>query len=310
MALDHAGLVAELDILRALALKKLADDPLPAGIEAERRIRAEIAQLGLERNITELETKGYTALAPEDAAPAGFWERLRDVILRIADDESSQLKVAPGTGRNLFHMVPRDRVFEEVLLQPRPLALLTYLLGYRAKLSQSTVLIKERTETQPLFFHADHSRKVPEPWPNPPVYCNVSWVLSDYTRDAGPLCVFPGSHKRGHDVPANLRMAHDSEEVEVIEVPAGTVLVWHGSLWHGALPRSAEGQRITLVMPFCRYHVQPQEMYWATTTDEMIERNPARFASLMGLAAAWPWTMDGPDTSLLAAGPSSNSPFE
>ena len=311
MAIDHVGLIKELDELRAIAAKKLADDPLPTGSEARRRIEAEIEELGLGENIAELDMKGYTVLPPGSAAPPEFVERLRDTILRIADEERpDQFEDLGGLGRPLFHLVPRDRVFEEAVVQPKPLALMTYLLGWRARLSQCSALIKDKSTTTPLAFHADHSRKIPAPWPNVAQFCVITWVLSDYTRENGALCVFPGSHKLAQDVPSNFVMAHDHEDVEVVEVPAGSLIAWHGSLWHGALPRTADGRRVSLVLPFVRYHVQPSEMYWASTTPEMLERNPARFATLMGLTAAWPWGPDGPGTAGVASAPTSSSPFE
>ena len=77
-------------------------------------------------------------------------------------------------------------------------------------------------------------------------------------------------------------MRHDHEEIKVVEVPAGSVIAWHGNLWHGAVPRTADGQRMTLVLPHVRDPIQPQEIFWASTTPRMIERNLPRFCTLMG----------------------------
>ena len=101
-------------------------------------------------------------------------------------------------------------------------------------------------------------------------------MLTDYTRENGALCVWPGSHRFCQPVPEHLTMAHDHEDIKLLEVPAGSVIVWHGSLWHGAVPRTADGQRVTLVLPTVATTYKRQELYWATTTPEMIERNPRR----------------------------------
>lgn len=42
----------------------------------------------------------------------------------------------------------------------------------------------------------------------------------------------------------------------------------------------------------------------------MIERNPARFSTLMGLTSAGPWLQDGPDPLRLGMGPTSESHYE
>ena len=286
MAIDALGLERDLNGLRELAAAKLADDPLPAGREAERRLWEDIERYELQAEVASLETKGYAVIAPEKAAPLELFGRIREAILRIAGEDEGPLR--PGLGRTLQHLLPRDPVFEEVLTSPVPLTLVTYMLGWRAKISQVTGLVKD-TRTPPLTIHADHSGKFPAPWPTLAQYCNLNWITGDYTRENGAVCVMPGSHRWGINVPPEMQQAHDHPDLEVLEVPKGSVIAWHGSLWHGALPRTTEGQRVTLVMPFVRDHVQTQELYWATATPEMVERNPARFATLIGLTSRTPW---------------------
>ena len=249
MAIDALGLERDLNGLRELAAAKLADDPIPAGREAERRLWEDIERYELQAEIASLETKGYAVIAPEKAAPLELFERIREAILRIAGEDEGPLR--PGLGRTLQHLLPRDPVFEEVLTSPVPLTLVTYMLGWRAKISQVTGLVKD-TRTPPLTIHADHSGKFPAPWPTLAQYCNLNWITGDYTRENGAVCVWPGSHRWGINVPPEMQQAHDHPDLEVLEVPKGSVIAWHGSLWHGALPRTTEGQRVTLVMPFVR----------------------------------------------------------
>ena len=309
MALDTKAVVAHLAELRSLAMAKYEAEPLPTGAAARATLAREIDALDLKNHVADLETNGYAVLPPGKAKPVAFFDELREAIVGLAeDDRSRNLGAESGLGNTLFHLLPRAPIIEQALLAPAPLALVTYLLGYRAKLSQSTALIK-RAGTKPLALHADHSGKIPAPWPSIAQYCNVTWVTTDYTRANGAVCVWPGSHRFCRPVPPDLAMAHDHEEVEVLEVAKGSVIVWHGSLWHGALPRTAEGQRVTLVLPHVRDHVQAQELYWASATPAMIERNSSRFCALMGLYSAYPWIEDGPPATLALAA-RSGSQFE
>ena len=186
MAIDALGLERDLNGLRELAAAKLADDPIPAGREAERRLWEDIERYELQAEIASLETKGYAVIAPEKAAPLELFERIREAILRIAGEDEGPLR--PGLGRTLQHLLPRDPVFEEVLTSPVPLTLVTYMLGWRAKISQVTGLVKD-TRTPPLTIHADHSGKFPAPWPTLAQYCNLNWITGDYTRENGAVCV-------------------------------------------------------------------------------------------------------------------------
>lgn len=294
MAIDATSIVNGLKELRTLVAAKLETEPLPVGAAAARCLQADIERLGLKAHIADLETKGYAVLGPGEAKPVEFFDRLRDTLLRLAEtDASVDAGAASGLGKTLYHLLPKDPIFEEALMAPKPLALVTYLLGHRAKLSQSTGLIKA-SDAAALPLHADHSSKLPAPWPRVAQYCNVTWVTTDYTRENGAVCVWPGSHRLSRPVPPELIRAHDHEEVEVLELPRGSVIVWHGSLWHGAVPRTAAGKRVTLVLPHVRDHIQSQELYWATTTPAMIARNPTRFGTLMGLTSQYPWIQEGP----------------
>ncbi|MFD6624407.1 phytanoyl-CoA dioxygenase family protein [Streptomyces diastaticus] len=298
MSFDHRELTQTLAELRRIAAAKVEADRLPTGLAAALQVREDIAKLGLEGYAVDLETKGYTVLPPGLAATPELCERVRDRILAIdAEEKPDSLEEGNSRGRNMWHLLHRDPVFEEALMAPAPLALVAYLMGYRAKLSQFRGIVKDDTSTVPMEIHADHSRKVPAPWPSDAQYCTVTWALTDYTRDNGAVCVFPGTHKLCSDVPKEWEMAHDHPDLEVVEAPAGSVIIWHGGLWHGAVPRTAPGKRVTLVMPMVRYHLLPQESFFASTTPEMLERNSSRFAALMGLLGAWPWGVDGPDTA-------------
>jgi hypothetical protein len=293
-----ADLTRTLAELRRLTAAKVEVDRLPTGLEAALQVRRDLAEHGLEGHAVDLETRGYTVLPPGLGAPLELCERIRDLLLAIDDEEQpDQPERGHSRGRNLWHLLPRDPLFEQALTAPPQLALVAYLMGYRAKLSQFRGIVKDDTSVAPMEIHADHSRKVPAPWPSDAQYCTVTWALTDYTRENGAVCVFPGTHKLCTDVPREYEMAHDHPELEVVEAPAGSVIVWHGGLWHGAVPRTAQGKRVTLVMPMVRFHLLPQEAFFASTTPEMLERNSSRFAALMGLLGSWPWGIDGPDTA-------------
>jgi hypothetical protein len=310
VAIDRYALAKEMRALRGLARDKWQQDPLPVGPAATQQLQADIDVYELHKNIVQLETDGYTVIPPGKAAPVAIIERIKDAMLELATRvDTGSLGSQSGLGSTLFHMLPEHEVFEEALMAGPSLTLVTYLLGFRAKLSQCTGLIKD-SGAPALALHADHSGKFPAPWSKLSNYSVVTWVLTDYTRENGAVCVWPGSHRWGKPVPPDMVMAHDHEEVRVLEVPAGSVIIWHGSLWHGAVPRTAEGRRMTLVLPHVRDPVQPQELFWASVTPEMVERHPARFCTLMGLTSAGPWLQDGPDPARLAMGPTSGSQFE
>jgi hypothetical protein len=308
MPIDLSPFIADWEERIALAAEKYAADPLPATEkEARLKLEAEIAQYGLAENIAELETRGYTILPPDKGAPRELTERLRETILRIAEErmrEGAREAYPPemGAGRMFPSLLPEDPVFEEAIQAPAMLTVCTYLAGYRARIAETQALIKTNETDAAFGFHTELTGSYPPPWPKMSMSANVNWIMTDYTRENGALCVVPGSHLLCQPPPESLRMAHDHEDVVVVEAPAGSMIIWHSNLWHGALPRTAPGQRILMLLLFQRAFMQPPEEYWWTTTKEMIARNPARFSVLTGLLYPWPqpWGR-GPRYDLTAA---------
>ena len=79
---------------------------------------------------------------------------------------------------------------------------------------------------------------------------NTNWLLTDYTKDNGALCIVPGSHK----LCRHPKQGEGVEDAVPVEAPAGSVCVIHGNLWHGAFPRINPGLRITIVADYCGRH--------------------------------------------------------
>ncbi len=67
------------------------------------------------------------------------------------------------------------------------------------------------------------------------------------------------------------------DAVVPVQAPAGSLIVWHGHTWHGPLPRTVPGLRISVLFYFCREYVAAQERYGNEVPPELLARNPARF---------------------------------
>lgn len=299
VTVDIDVLLADLDERRELAAKKFLDDPLPATDKQIRAsLRADIDRHDLTSNVVDLELNGYTILPPGKVASAEFTERLRDTILRIAHARQAKIGdngpgAVAGLGFQSHHLLPDDPIFEEAIANPVLLTLVTYLAGYRAKIATTAGLVKTNASDAALRWHTDNTAKVATPWPQLSTGANVNWLLTDYSRENGALCVVPGSHNWCREPQSDL--SFDSDLVEVITAPAGSVVVWHANLWHAALPRTAPGERVTLVTLYLRSHLKQSEPFPWTITKEMIERNPARFSVLTGVLSISPYGPAGPN---------------
>jgi hypothetical protein len=264
-----------------------------------------LGDLGLFDHAVELQNLGYTILSPEDAAPAGFVERVRASLLElmerrdgvVADTESGE----SHRGRrfpNYFYLLFEDEIFEELLLMAKPLALVTQLLGWSCVLSTSTGLVKGPTSREDtgldIGLHCD-TEMHPPPFPMFAQYANVTWLLTDYTKEGGALCFVPGSHLLCRQPAAGEGL----DQVVPVEAPMGSAVIWHGNTWHGAFRRRVSGLRMAVAFLFARRYLLAREPYREDVSKEALARNPERFATLMGQRVMAGWRAEGPDYSRL-----------
>jgi ectoine hydroxylase-related dioxygenase (phytanoyl-CoA dioxygenase family) len=72
-----------------------------------------------------------------------------------------------------------------------------------------------------------------------------------------------------------------------VEAPAGSVIVFHGNVWHGAFPKSTAGLRLSVNAFYCAPQYRTQETFRHLVNPAMLERNPARLRSLVGFDDPW-----------------------
>ncbi|MXW49226.1 MAG: hypothetical protein F4X81_07085 [Gammaproteobacteria bacterium] len=285
----------------------------------------DIEALGLRARVAELDSFGLTVVPPHQAGSPGMALRLRDAVLRLAERRSG-IKPDVATGAShahlpatagqageawLWRILQEDPVFEEALMNPVGLALMTYLLGYSAKLSSSSALLKGPVAPaspddppKPLGLHSDN-RGLPAPFPPFAQVAAVTWALTDYTFENGALGYLPGSHKLCRQPTPDESL----DAVVPVEAAAGSLIVWHGNTWHAPFPRRAPGLRISMLFYFCREYLTAQERYGTRVPAEALARNPPRFRTLMGLADPYGWDEGGPDMALLRASRSGRSQY-
>ncbi len=272
----------------------------PAAVE----MHAELKRLGLLDNIAELEILGYTVIPPEKAAPRGFAERLREAILDVSerrygvrpDMRSGGTHANPVSSFGHLHtwMLFEDPVFQEAMCNQIGVALTHYMLGRNAVASNCIAIVKGPGGGD-LGLHSDNAL-VSSPFPSHPQVCNVTFALTDYTKENGALCFVPGSHRYYRSPVGN----EGVDQRVAVECPAGSLIFWGGHTWHGAFARTAPGLRINLLMAMMRPHMRPQEPYRENVRQDILDRNPPVFARLMGKHLNYGWKEEGPQNEATA----------
>ena len=140
--------------------------------------------------------------------------------------------------------------------------------------SLSSIAIGPGEKAQPI--HAD-DQAMPLAKPHVPTVCNTMWALTDFTEENGATRLVPGSHLADHS-PVYGRH-YDSIPAEMAK---GSVLVWHGSLWHGGGANHTDRRRYGIAMNYCAGWIRQQENQQLGLPLDLVASFPNRLQALCG----------------------------
>lgn len=276
------------------------------------RILDAIDEFGLKDNLIDLETSGYTTI--HGVLSEDTMARARQAILaRVERDSGKRVDIEAATEDDyegmtyLPYLLYDAEVFEEILMEPKPLALITYLLGESCLLSSFGCHFKG-PGGMPLPLHSDNGNGMPAPFPAYSQVANVNYALTPYSEKAGALALVPGSHKLARQPrleEMTLGGAKTNRHAIAMDLAPGDAVVWHGNTWHGSFARELPGIRMNLAVYFNRQYVQTQERHGDVVPEKVLQRhsNDERFKTLLGGKQPYGWQLDGPDYSLMARNP-------
>ena len=284
---------------------------IPAESEALQRTLDSIDELGLAANLIELDAHGFTTV--KGVLSEAQIERAKSVILaRVEKHLGREIDLDTATEEDFRGMsyVPYvlydDEIFEEILMEPKPLALVTYLLGESCLLSSMGCHFKG-PGGMPLPLHSDNGNGMPAPFAAFSQVANVNYALTPYSREGGALALVPGSHKLARPPRLDeMNLADDGNpNALAMDIDPGDVVVWHGNSWHGSFVRQIPGIRMNLAVYFSRQYIQTQERHGDVVPDDVRERhaNDTRFLNLLAAKQPYGWQKDGPDYSKFALMP-------
>jgi ectoine hydroxylase-related dioxygenase (phytanoyl-CoA dioxygenase family) len=219
---------------------------------------------------------GYTIV--EDAVEPDLLDELATTLDRLEHD----LAVVPATndfeGRRtvrIYNLLVHGGVFARVPVHDHVLPIVEGVLDHGCLLSSlSSIAIGPDETAQPI--HAD-DQLMPLPKPHPPTVCNTMWALTDFTEANGATRLVPGSHTAAES--PTFGQHYDSIAAEM---PRGSVLVWHGSLWHGGGTNRTGDRRVGIACNYCAGYIRQQENQQLGIPRPVARRFPRRLQKLCG----------------------------
>lgn len=108
--------------------------------------------------------------------------------------------------------------------------------------------------------------------------CNTIWAMTDFTEANGATRVIPGSNTRED------RLQFKHEDTVPAEMPAGSVLLYTGSLYHGAGANRSQGTRFGVNLTYALSWLRQEENQYLAVPAEVARTFPEPLLRLMGYA--------------------------
>lgn len=226
--------------------------------------------------VEEIAELGYTVLhdvfdAERAAALVADLERLEAELGTVPAGNSFE----GARTLRVYNLLAHGALWQELAIDPTVLPVVEGVLDRGCLMSSlSSIRIQPDEVAQPI--HAD-DQVIPLGKPHAPTVCNTMWALTDFTEDNGATRVIAGSHLQDHD--PDYGAPYDSAPAEM---PRGSVLIWHGSLWHGGGANTTGEDRIGIAANYCAGFIRQQENQQLGLAPDLVATFPTRLQELVG----------------------------
>ncbi len=232
--------------------------------------------------VAEIDRNGYVVL--ERAIEPGLVDELLSTIRRVERDLGVEPKGTAAEGhatKRMYNLLVKDPAFQAMPVHTSVLPIVEQVLDRGCLLSGMTAIdIGPGEHAQPM--HGDDivmARHMPPP--HPPLMVTSMWALTDFTADNGGTRFVPGSHMfpGTPEAPGAL----DGVDVRPLEMPAGSVMIFHGSLWHGGGANVTRDEwRCGVNVQYCPGFVRQQQNPYLGIPPEVASTFPDRLLELLG----------------------------
>ena len=185
--------------------------------------------------------------------------------------------------RRLYAVMEKTLVCNPLVEHPLVLALLDRILAANYLLSQLQVIdIQPGEAAQPL--HCDDGF-YPVARPRPSWGAATIFAIDDFTADNGATVVIPGSHTWGDRMPT----IDDRRRAISAVMPAGSMLFFLGTLWHGGGANQSDGARMCVTAQYCQPWCRQQENFALSVSRQRVKQCSPHIRRMLGYSIHKPF---------------------
>lgn len=196
--------------------------------------------------MTDWQDRGYQIVP--NAIDDGTIEKVREQLAPYLQGELMGRNDFEGLrSERVYALLAKAPVIADLIEHETVLAVCDDLLHPSYLLSAALVVNLHPGETAQ-GWHQDDALGAP-PAPRPVQGVSTIWALDDFTAENGATDVVPGSHRWEH--PALPQQEMDDRAVP-LEMSAGSVAIFPGTLYHRGGANRSKGYRLGLTIQYCQ----------------------------------------------------------
>jgi len=242
-------------------------------------------QFDADAHAARIREQGYTVI--EDFIDMGGIAAFRAALAPFLGSHRGRNDFEGFETERVYTLVARGKVFEDLVCEPRLMALLSRFLEGNFLLSATHAINLMPGETVQSIHTDDGFYR--QPRSSPAVGYSVIGAIDPFTAENGATEVIPGSHlwdeaevARRRDEPGGLE-----KYLVPMEVPAGACFVFPGKLLHRGGANRSDRPRLAFTNQYCAGWARPQENFFLSVPKEIVRTMSPRAQALLGYEL-WP----------------------
>ncbi len=201
-------------------------------------------------------------------------DEIRSELTRLLDGVPTGRNFFEGFHtRRLYAVFGKTRVLDDLAVHPLVLGAVEAVLGPCLLSAPTGIEIGPGEQAQVL--HRDEGI-YPVPHPHRELVVNVMWTFDDFTEANGATRLVPRSHRD--------QLSITGPETRTIPavMPAGSAMIYVGSIWHGGGANTTQRARLGVAMEYVAAWLRPQETQLLVVPPDAARGLPERLQELLG----------------------------
>lgn len=257
-----------------------SDDPLPnLGIDLARKYpftvsaaAARVPETVVAEDLAAVQRDGFVVLP--SLLSTDEISSVREGVMPLLEHQGRNDFEGTRTQR-VYAVLAKTRVLDRLVAHPRVLALLDRILLPNYLLSQAQVINILPGESAQDLHPDDGFYRVPRP--RPPLGAATVWAIDSFTEENGATVIVPRSHEWGDD-----RQPEEEDERIAAVMPAGSVIFYPGTVWHGGGENRTASARLAVTCQYCEPWLRTQENYFLSLSRDTVRALPEDLKRLLG----------------------------